>query len=459
MQRRLAAILIADVAGYSRLMGTDEAGTHVALQSHRGELIEPAVRKHAGRIVKLTGDGFLAEFGSVIAAIECAAEIQQEMTGRNRLVAADRRLMFRIGVHVGDVIVDQDDIYGDGVNIAARLESVAEPGGVCISRQAFDQVDGKLPLTFRAIGPQTLKNIGKPIDVFALEPGARDAQGAGNLQQQVHYCRAPDGVRLAWATVRHGPPLLKTANWLSHLELDWGSPVWRHVLVRLAGSYTLVRYDQRGMGLSDWEAADLSLEARVGDLEAVVDAAGIERFPVLGISQGCAVSIAYAVRHPQRVSHLILYGGFAAGYLRRAHNEAERERFTALKTLMRQGWGGENAAFRQIFTSQFIPGGSKEQIDWFNELQRLSTSAETAARMFQASAETDVTDLLARVRVPTLVMHTRGDAGIPFEFGQEMAAGIPGARFVALPSRNHLFLEGEPATERFFEELKLFLNG
>jgi class 3 adenylate cyclase/pimeloyl-ACP methyl ester carboxylesterase len=457
MQRRLAAILAADIAGYSRLMGDDEAGTHAALQSHRGELIEPAVRKRSGRIVKLTGDGFLAEFGSVVAAIECAAEIQREMTKRNRPVARDRQLMFRIGLHVGEVIVEQDDIYGDGVNIAARLEGVAEPGGVCISRQAFEQIDGKLPLTFRAIGPQQLKNIRKPIEVFALERDTDAVEEAGNLRQQVHYCRAPDGVRLAWATVGHGPPLLKTANWLNHLELEWGSPVWRHVLLRLAADYTLVRYDQRGMGLSDWEAADLSLEARVADLEAVVDAAGIERFPLLGISQGCAVSIAYAARHPQRVSHLVLYGGFAVGYLRRSSNEAER--FTALKTLMRQGWGGENAAFRQIFTSLFIPGGSKEQIDWFNELQRQSTSPETAARMFQASAETDVIDLLARVRVPTLVMHARGDAGIPFEFGQQMAAGIPGARFVALPGRNHLFLEGEPATDRFFEELKLFLAG
>jgi class 3 adenylate cyclase/pimeloyl-ACP methyl ester carboxylesterase len=341
MQRRLAAILAADIAGYSRLMGDDEAGTHAALQSHRGELIEPAVRKRSGRIVKLTGDGFLAEFGSVVAAIECAAEIQREMTKRNRPVARDRQLMFRIGLHVGEVIVEQDDIYGDGVNIAARLEGVAEPGGVCISRQAFEQIDGKLPLTFRAIGPQQLKNIRKPIEVFALERDTDAVEEAGNLRQQVHYCRAPDGVRLAWATVGHGPPLLKTANWLNHLELEWGSPVWRHVLLRLAADYTLVRYDQRGMGLSDWEAADLSLEARVADLEAVVDAAGIERFPLLGISQGCAVSIAYAARHPQRVSHLVLYGGFAVGYLRRSSNEAER--FTALKTLMRQGWGGESS--------------------------------------------------------------------------------------------------------------------
>jgi class 3 adenylate cyclase len=169
--RRLAAILAADVVGYSRMMGEDETGTLARLQAHQSELIAPALERHRGRVVKLMGDGMLAEFSSAVEAVACAAEIQRELATRNRDAADSRKMEFRIGVHVGDVIVDKDDIYGDGVNIAARLEGIAETGGICISRQAFEQVDGKLPLAFRQLGPQNLKNIGKPTDVFAVETG------------------------------------------------------------------------------------------------------------------------------------------------------------------------------------------------------------------------------------------------------------------------------------------------
>jgi pimeloyl-ACP methyl ester carboxylesterase len=275
-------------------------------------------------------------------------------------------------------------------------------------------------------------------------------------QQRIAFCRAKDGVRLAYATAGAGPPLVKTANWMNHLEYDWESPIWRHLLVDLAGGHTLLRYDARGNGLSDWEVEDISFDAFVNDLETVVDAAGLERFPLLGISQGCAVSIAYAVRHPARVSHLVLYGGFAKGPLKRSG--AETERTQAMMTLIRQGWGTANPAFRQLFTSQFIPDGTREQFDWFNELQRVCISPENAVRFRQAVGEIDVEALLPKVAVPTLVMHAREDLIAPFEFGRAMAADIPGARFVALPGRNHLFLEQEPAHQRFLEEVRLFLQ-
>jgi pimeloyl-ACP methyl ester carboxylesterase len=196
----------------------------------------------------------------------------------------------------------------------------------------------------------------------------------------------------------------------------------------------------------------------VDDLEAVVDAAGIDRFALLGISQGCAVSIAYAVRHPERVSHLVLLGGFAVGWRKRARTEAEKQAGEAMLTLMRVGWGQENPAFRQMFTSQFIPGANKEQADWFNEFQRISSSPADAARNLLANGEADVSSLLSQVKVPTLVMHARQDARVPFESGRRMAAGIPGARFVPLESQNHVMLEGEPALTRFLEELRSFLG-
>jgi len=459
VERRLTAILAADVAGYSRLMSFDESGTLASLQAHRSELIVPAIARHHGRVVKLMGDGILAEFGSVVEAVECAAEIQREMAARNAGVSDDRRLGFRIGVHLGDVIVEGDDIYGDGVNIAARLESLAETGGICISRQAYDQVDGKLALEFRELGPQHLKNIPKPVEAFAVGGAAATRmpeRAPANLQQEIRYCRARDGVRLAYAKVGRGPPLVRAPTWLNHLEYDWQSPLWRHILRRFASEHTLIRADARGNGLSDWEVDEISFDLWVSDLETVIDAVGLPRFPLLGVSQGCAISIAYAVRHPERVSRLVLYGGFALGASKRS--PAAREKLKAMATLVRLEWGADNPAIRHMFATEFYPDAPKEVLDSYGERQRITTTGECAARYLETTGDIDVTDLLHKVAVPTLVMHRRGDLRQPIELGRQMAAGIPGARFVALEGRNHIPLEGEPATERFFEEIRLFLG-
>jgi pimeloyl-ACP methyl ester carboxylesterase len=264
-------------------------------------------------------------------------------------------------------------------------------------------------------------------------------------------------VRIAYAAVGKGPPLVKAANWLNHLEYDWQSPIWSHVLRAFAARYRLIRYDERGNGLSDWDVGDISLEACVRDLESVVDATGLKRFPLLGISQGCAVSIAYTVRHPERVSHLVLYGGYARGRCRRGQ-QGEVEQANALLTLMRQGWGQENPAFRQIFTSLFIPDATVEQAHWFNDLQRMTTSPDNAVRIRRTLDEIDVVGLLPDVRVPTLVLHCRNDAVQPFEEGRRMAAGIPGSRFVALEGSNHLILEHESAWPRLLDEVTRFLG-
>jgi pimeloyl-ACP methyl ester carboxylesterase/DNA-binding winged helix-turn-helix (wHTH) protein len=275
--------------------------------------------------------------------------------------------------------------------------------------------------------------------------------------QTIQYCRAPDGVRLAYAISGSGPPLVRSGNWLNHLEYDWESPIWRHVLSGLSRERMLIRYDARGNGMSDWDVVTLSLDAWVTDLETVVDAVGVERFPLLGISQGCAVAVAYAVRRPERVSHLILYGGFALGGMKRT--PAEKEKREAMITLMRLEWGADNPSFRQMYTARFIPGGTHEQADYFNELQRRTTSAECATRYYDVTGDIDIIELLPKVKAPTLVMHARDDGVVPFEAGRQLAAGIAGARFVALPGRNHLFLEHEPASGRFFEEVNLFLSG
>jgi pimeloyl-ACP methyl ester carboxylesterase/DNA-binding CsgD family transcriptional regulator len=281
---------------------------------------------------------------------------------------------------------------------------------------------------------------------------------AATLQQQIRFCNTTDGVRLAYAIVGKGPPLVKASNWLSHVEYDWRSPIWHPFLQQLARNRTIIRYDERGCGLSDWNVADLSFESWVRDLETVADAIGLRRFPLLGISQGGPIAVAYAVRHPERVSHLILHGAYARGLLNRDPTPIQRIEVDTLLNLIRVGWGRENPAFRQVFTSLFIPGGSPEQLRWFNELQRVSSSPENAARLFAEFTTIDVRDLAPKVTCPTLVLHAREDARVPYEEGRLLAALIPGARFVTLESRNHLLLEGEPALRRFMAEVDAFLG-
>jgi class 3 adenylate cyclase/pimeloyl-ACP methyl ester carboxylesterase len=465
VERRLAAILAADVAGYSRLMSNDEEGTLAALKALRSSLFDPKVAEHRGRIVKTTGDGALVEFASAVDATRCAMEIQRAMAGGNAAIPEERRIELRIGINVGDIIIDDGDIYGDGVNVAARLESIADRGGICVSRQVMDQIEDKVELAVRELGRQNLKNIPKPIKVYAIKIDDRGAPpssilATANLKQEIKYCRTTDDVRLAYAKVGKGPPLVRSAHWLGHLEYDWELPIFRHLLLGLAQEFTLIRYDARGNGLSDWDVGDISLDAWVTDLETVVDAAGLKQFPLLGFSQGCAVAIAFAVRHPERVSRLVLYGGFAVGRSKRPNfSDADRERLAAMTTLMKYGWGADNPSFRQMFTSLLMPDATKEHADAFNELQRKSASPECAVRYFETVNNFDVRALLPRVTIPTLVLHVRDDAMTPVKLGRDIAAEIPGARFVALPGNNHILLENDPGLPIFFEETRSFLKG
>ena len=278
------------------------------------------------------------------------------------------------------------------------------------------------------------------------------------LAQRVRFCAAPDGARIAYAVHGSGPPLVRTATWLTHLEFDWESPVWRHWLVGLGESRLVVRYDERGCGLSDREVEDFSLDARVADLEAVTDAVGLERFALLGMSQGGPVAVAFAARHPDRVTHLILYATYARGRLMRDPSPADREHAELMLSLIRMGWGQNLPAFRRLFTTLFIPGGSPEQMAWFDELQRVTTEPETAVRIRHARNHDEVMQEAAAVAAPTLVIHPRDDALVPFAEGRLLATLIPDARFVPLESRNHSLLEDEPAWQQFCTELGSFLG-
>ena len=276
-------------------------------------------------------------------------------------------------------------------------------------------------------------------------------------QQHIAFCRAADGVRLAYAVVGEGPPLVRAANWMTHLGYDIESPVWKHWVRDLSLKYTFIRYDERGCGLSDWDATDFSFDDWVGDLESVVEALGLERFPLLGVSQGGAVAVAYAARHPERVSRLVLCSAYARGRAVRAVGEEEKRAAELDLDLARVGWGRDDPAFRQVFAAQFLPDGTRADWAAFDQLQRRTTSPENAVRFLEEFSRIDVREQARDVSCPTLIMHSRDDRRVPMRFGEELAALIPDAQLVALNSNDHLLAASEPAWQVFRDELDAFL--
>ncbi|MDQ6524535.1 alpha/beta fold hydrolase [Nocardioides sp. LHD-245] len=275
---------------------------------------------------------------------------------------------------------------------------------------------------------------------------------ASAATQGVRFCRTDDGVRLAWARHGSGPPLLIVSCWLSHLQYDWQSPVWRHFLDDLGALATVVRYDERGFGLSEWQVSDFSLERRLADLETLVEATGLERFAVLGMSGGAPVAVAYAHAHPERVSRLVLYGGMAGGGIQQEDEAAEE----AFRAMIRAGWARPDPLFRRVFTNAFIPDATEQQMVWMDELQRTSTNTDNAVCSRIARHAVDVRDLLPGIAAPTLVLHAEGDRVAP-GWGPRLASGIPDARLVMLDSRNHVLLADEPAWPVFRDEVAAFL--
>lgn len=277
------------------------------------------------------------------------------------------------------------------------------------------------------------------------------------MRQTIQFAKAEDGIKLAYGLSGSGPLLVKCANWLNHLEFDWESPVWKHWFEFLSEHFTLLRYDERGCGLSDRDCEDISFEAWVRDLETVVNANGVERFPLLGISQGVAVAIEYAARHPERVSHLILYGGYGRGMGHRNNPDAQEHR-ELVHTLIKSGWEGRNPGFRQVFASQFMPEGGNEHQEWFGELCKKTASAKDASRMTDVFWEVNVMDRCADLNIPTLVIHATRDQVAPLEESRILATEIPGAQFAEVTSDNHLFMGDEPGWTQFCDAVTEFLQ-
>jgi pimeloyl-ACP methyl ester carboxylesterase/DNA-binding winged helix-turn-helix (wHTH) protein len=389
--------------------------------------LEPLERRlfRDGAPVSLIGKAF----DTLVLLVEGAGALQKQQVLIDRLWQ--------------DVIVEPNNLQQ---NISLVRRALANAPGIEI-----ETVRGqgyRLHATVRAVPEASPTSASTAVE---------DDRAHRSRSQRMQFCAARDGARLAYARLGDGRPLVKAANWLSHLELDGESAVWKHWLERFSRDHCLIRYDARGNGLSDWKPPTIRFQDFVSDLGVVFDAAGVERAPVLGISQGASVAIAYAARNPGRVSALILVGGCARGWRVKKHPRLI-ERIEALMVLMRQGWGSDHAAFRQIFTSSFFPSATRAEMDWFNELQRLTTSPDNAAEILSALGDVDVRDDLHRIRVPTLVVHSRGDLFVPMKDGIEIAAGIDGARFVPIDSDNHLLPESDSAWGRFNRELDDFMR-
>ena len=471
-RRKLVAVIYADMVGYSRLIGLDDAGTLDRLRTLRKNLIDPAIEEHGGRIVQTGGDSLLIVFDSIDGAVRCAVKVQQQIPILDGDQPPDRAIRFRIGINIGDAIADGTDLHGDAVNVAARIQAECPPGGICVTRSVRDHVQDRIELAFEELGTLSLKNITEPVEAFVLRIDPT-ADAPKSLKRRLarrnstttvvppmpstRYCTTTDGVRLAYMTFGDGPALVIVGHWFSHLQLDWENSARRSFRERLGHGRTLLCYDARGSGLSDRDVVTMSPDVWLSDLEAVVDAAGMKRFALYGASQTSSVSIAYAARHPERVTHLIVYGGFAQGWKHRSGVNLDEHR--AMITLTRLGWDRDDPAFRQMFTSQMMPGATKAEFDAFTEMGRKYTSGESAARYLDAVGDVDIVSQLRLVNVPTLVLHVRDDQRVPFESGRQIAASIPGARLIALPGRNHILRDGEPAQTQLLTEIDNFLGG
>ena len=341
----------------------------------------------------------------------------------------------------------------DPVSPAATLRQGLGPAvDVCLARALAKSPADRFP-TAGAFAEALAAALASPST--AVAPGVPAARAPWRLEQEIRFCTTAEGVRIAYATSGTGPPLVKTSNWLSHLEFDATSPMWHHWWTGLSEKHRLIRYDERGSGLSDRNVGEISLDAWVRDLEAVVDQVGLERFALLGVSRGGAIAIEYAARHPERVSHLVLHGAYALGGRARGNPVGTRMAELELE-MVRLGWGKSNPAFRQAFTTLFFPEATAQQMQWFNELQQVSASPENAARMLEASYDLDVVEAAKTITTPTLILHCTRDARIRFEEGRRLAGLMPRARFVSLDSANHIPLEHEPAWAQFLDELRRF---
>jgi class 3 adenylate cyclase/pimeloyl-ACP methyl ester carboxylesterase len=501
--RELAAIMFSDIAGYTLIMGRDEDKALRALAEHR-EVLRSVLPKFNGRMIGEIGDGTLSSFHSALDAVNCAREVQASLKD-------DPEMQLRIGIHVGDVLFKDNTVLGDGVNVASRIHALAPPGGICISERVYDEIRNKPEISVKDLGEQTLKNVARPVRVYAMAvPGvifdnsiAREFRAtrvmnvlsgrplllgvaavilaatamlylafrveivtaariyvprliSTGLKQTLGYCTTTDGVRIAYGTVGKGPPVVMVMGSLTDVQHGVVSPMYNPALINpIAARHLVVQYDSRGFGMSDRRVRDYSLQARLRDLEAVLDTLKLRRFALMGIVEGGSVSIAYTVSHPERVTRLALIGTYAAVDLN-VLNPSDQRRQAPFYSLLEQRW--DDPAFQQMFVSVMMPDGTEVDRRVFRYLQFNSSAAEDLEAFETADDKIDVRSIARQVRVPTIVMHVRGDQMMPLEFGSELAALIPTARLVIIEGRDRALVPGDGETEQIQRALVPFFD-
>jgi class 3 adenylate cyclase/pimeloyl-ACP methyl ester carboxylesterase len=460
MNRRLSAILSLDVVGYTSMMQKNAAGVLASLNTIYRDVVTPAVTAAQGRVVKLLGDGALIEFPSAGQALECAVKIQQELRRPESPYHAEEPFNLRAGLHAGDVVVEGDDIFGDGVNIAARLQAAAQPSGILASRIFCDLAGRDIPVRLLREGTRSFKGIDHPIEVLSVDfsdPENETRRASLARSQEIRFCTTKDKVRLAWTANGEGPTVVKAPNWIGHLELDWRNAGFAPITASLAAKWRLVRFDARGNGLSDWDLDDISFDRFVDDLEAVFDAAEVERAPIFAISQGSAIAAAFAARAPERVSAIVMVGGFPVGRAKRQSSK-DRERAEAMRAMMLAGWDDDYPSLRDLLAQIIIPGASEEERRSYAEDMRDIISPENLGRYRDVIDNLDVTEILQDVKAPCLVAHCQGDRMQPIEQSRRFAAGLPDARFIAYDSVNHLVPENDPIWPKMERDIHAFLS-
>jgi class 3 adenylate cyclase/pimeloyl-ACP methyl ester carboxylesterase len=467
-QTKLAVILHCDVVGSTALVTIDERLAHERIKDAFKRLSE-IISAYGGTTHELRGDALLAEFERASDAVTAALAFQHSNSAFNQNLEDDVQPDARIGIALGEVVIADSTLTGTGVVLAQRLEQLAGVASVVIQGAVKEAIPHRLPFEYEFLGEQSLKGFDEPVRAFAVKLIEGESLSAPEApktsvseigladQSPVQYCSSPDGVSIAHTKVGEGYPLVAVGSWMTHLEEDWANPMWGHYLSNLAQDFTVIRYDQRGNGMSDWDNVDISFDRMVDDLKAVIDCYDYEKVALFGPSQAASVSIAYAQQYPEKVSHLILYGAYARGRCKRGSPEGIEES-KALVTLIRQSWGRDNPVVRQMITSLFMPDATQEEASWFNEFQKTCGPGENIARFREMFDDIDISHLLANVRVPTLVVHCVGDSVAPLSEGKLFASRIPGAEFVTLNSRSHMVFENDPEFPRLLHSVRDFLN-
>lgn len=452
MSRRIAAILCLDVVDFSAMMQVDSKTTMRDLNTLLRTVVRPAVRSGEGRIFKMMGDSVLAEFPVATGAVHTAAEILRGVDGA--------RIKLRAGVHVGEVTGKGEDVFGDAVNIATRLQTAARPGNGLVSRLAAELAGSGADERVQLLpeGALRLKGIAAPVEAMSFDlgnDGSRKLQAEQGMLQDIRFATSSDGVRLAWTTMGEGPPLVRAPTWISHLEheLETINGQWQY---DLAETHRLIRFDQRGNGLSDRAVEDISLERFLDDLETVMTAAQVERAPLFCRSQGAAIGAAFAVRYPERVTGLVILGGFVKGPLVRSEPR-HVELTAALDAMARVGWDDDYPSVRDHFATVMAPTASGPDQRLFAEVMHQAITAQDFARFREKVGQVDVSAMLSDVKCPALVLHGAGDRMHPIEQGRSFAAGITQSHFIALPTSNHIMPRYDPAWSLAMREISRFL--